>query len=98
MYFQVARKNFQFGMQYAFVIVIFAIAVTFSVTSPIIAPFGMYKYTMLFIMYISEACIILVVHVTPYLHIQPGSYISLGSVTHASINLTINQTCRVYKA
>ena len=42
LFFQVARKNFQFGSQYAYVIVIFAITITFSVTSPIIAPFGMY--------------------------------------------------------
>jgi len=41
---QVAKKDFQFGMQYAFVIVIFAIAITFSLTSPIIAPFGKYVY------------------------------------------------------
>ena len=35
-----ARMDFQYGIQYAYVLVIFAMAITLSVTSPIAAPFG----------------------------------------------------------
>ena len=38
---QVARIDFQFGIQYAYVLMIFAMVITLSVTCPIAAPFGM---------------------------------------------------------